>query len=559
MSLERRRKKYGRHESELLQCLMGYMSQAAAASTPGPSLHGGPCPECEANHLPPPPPPLGSPGAPDLLRPRGSERQPQPNSYQSVMDRGVPNSIGHHSPQTSVVQAHNFQQVSYQSQEALNAYQNYVQRASSSSSSSSRKKDLRGNRAAHPASEKKGGKGQAPRDRWPSPPPPILLPPLPRGSAAATAPRPLRASVPAAAVGDVVWTPRTPGVMEPRAPSPLTVAPAAPPPAAAPVPQRRSRIDYHEAPMYHDTDMYKSKSLGTFRGATSFDSATIHGRQNRVTFETPTRSQTMPRLRLEDQEPMYPAPQDATPESQWEQRRGQLRYRSKSHSPQRSRHFRSLESQDSTDSIYSQGARPKSYAGSPQTPKVYLPRVPSAHSNPLPTSSATTSPYSSRSRFDTCACRGQRPGTPGGGGSRPPCPLQTQCGMCVAQDVSCKVCEVGHAAVAGNTCSDEQILAAAAALTAMSTGASSSYLPRDPEVYLGERHQRAMVRLCALLWVANQVPYISGQVCRGLAKHGRIVLMFVLLAMLFWSLCPTPISAQEVYPVPKMVFSHRRN
>ena len=309
---------------------------------------------------------------------------------------------------------------------------------------------------------------------------PIYLPSLPRGATHH------RANV---ATTDAVWTPRTPGVLEHRAPSPLTVTSSSK--------QRRSRINYHEAPIYHDTEMYKSKSFSGAGGKGSIHTPQLH-RQNRVTFATPTRSQTMPRLKADNQETqIMQSDEDNTVVSmQRERNRGQLRYRSKSHSPQRSRHFLSMSSQDSTDSTSSQGARPKTLTGSPQTPKVYLPRIPSAHSNPLPGVGTTESPCHSLRSTDTYPSRGLP--------SAPSYPTPQPCGFCMIQDASCKVCQLSHESCV--SCSDDQILAAAAAVTAMSNGTvANSYLPRDPEIYLGERHQRAMVRLCALLWVANQV------------------------------------------------------
>ncbi len=460
MSLERRRKKYGRHESELLQCLMGFMSQTASCSD-APTQHSSqaaPCPRCQATHH-------------QRRKSAGATSSAGHQQYTDTYHEQVPNNVGFPTGDSGCYQRETSAQVTYQSQETLHAYQNYVQ------SASSRRKEF----YSGYQSDGSGQRNQAPRDRWPSPPPPIILPPLPKGT-----PR-QRPRVP---VTDAVWTPRTPGVLEHRAASPLTLE-------SAWQPSRRSRIDYHEAPIYHDTEMYKSKSLSGMRGETGST------RQNRVTFATPTRSHTMPRLRSQNQEVEAPY-EDATQQTeQWPQHREKLRYRSQSHSPQRSRHY-NLCSQDSTDSTCSQGARPKSFTGSPQTPKVYLPRVPSAHSHPLGASTdrmaSPSAPPVQRFAADTPP-------------SLPVMNRPVHCDMCQQQDSSCKVCHTDHpqaASAATATSSgarmDEEILAAAAALTAMSTGsAPSSYLPRDPEVYLGERHQRAMVRLCALLWVANQV------------------------------------------------------
>ena len=453
MSHDRRRRKYGRHESELLQCLMGYMSQTGVSADGSVQTAQGTCPRCHSGHQ-------YQAGAPV-----------QDPAYSYWHEEQGSNSIGFHQHQIAVArhQIENSQHVTYQSQGTPHTYQNYVQ-------NTPRKNDYGDNQSN--TSEGKSQKGQAPRDRWPSPPPPIYLPSVPRGATHH------RSTIPTT---DAVWTPRTPGVLEHRAPSPLTVTSSQ---------KRRSRIDYHEAPIYHDTEMYKSKSFSGAGGETGIHAPPLQ-RQNRVTFATPTRSQTMPRLRTGNQETKVMQNEDNAVESmQRQHNKGQLRYRSKSHSPQRSRHFVSMSSQESTESASSQGARPKTLTGSPQTPKFYLPRVPSAHSNPLPTVSASESPCHSLRSTDTYPSRGAL--------SAPPHSVSKPCGLCMVQDMACKVCQFSHDTY--GTCSDDQILAAAAAVTAMGSGsASNSYLPRDPEIYLGERHQRAMVRLCALLWVANQV------------------------------------------------------
>ena len=453
MSHDRRRRKYGRHESELLQCLMGYMSQTGVSADGSVQTAQGTCPRCHSGHQ----------------HQVGVPVQDHTDSYHHE-DQGS-NSVGFHQRETGAArhQIENSQYGTYQSQGTPHAYQKYVQ-------NTPRKKDYGDNQSN--VSEGKSQKGQAPRDRWPSPPPPIYLPSVPRG---ATHHRPTISTT------DAVWTPRTPGVLEHRAPSPLTASSSQ---------QRRSRIDYHEAPIYHDTEMYKSKSFSGAGGETGIHAPPLQ-RQNRVTFATPTRSQTMPRLRTDNKETKVIQNEDNTVESmQRHPNKGQLRYRSKSHSPQRSRHFVSMSSQESTESSSSQGARPKTLTGSPQTPKFYLPRVPSAHSNPLPTASTSGSPCHSLRSTDTCPSRCAL--------SAPSYSAAKPCGFCVVQDTACKVSQFSH-----DMCSDDQILAAAAAVTAMGSGsASNSYLPRDPEIYLGERHQRAMVRLCALLWVANQVKYL---------------------------------------------------
>ena len=466
MSRERRRKKYGRHESELLQCLMGYMNQTGVPPEEG-SHHSTQetCPRCQSGHQ-------HQGGA---LVPLQQHLDRTPDLYRQHEEGS--NSIGNHQHQTGTDrhQIEHNQHGTCQSQGTPHAYQNYVQ-------STPRKKDYGGNQSN--LSDGKSQKGQAPRDRWPSPPPPIYLPSLPHGATHH------RATLPTT---DAVWTPRTPGVLEHRAPSPLTVTSSSK--------QRQSRIDYHEAPIYHDTEMYKSKSFSGAGGETSMHAPQLQ-RQNKVTFATPTRSQTMPRLRVDNHETqvMQPDEDNTAVSMQRQHNRGQFRYRSKSHSPQRSRHFISMSSQDSTDSTSSQGARPKTLTGSPRTPKVYLPRVPSAHSNRLPSFGTTDSPCHARRSNDTYLSRSLP--------AAPPHPVSEPCGFCAVQDASCKVCQLSHEAC--GVCSDNQILAAAAAVTAMSCGTvSNSYLPRDPEIYLGERHQRAMVRLCALLWVANQVKNVK--------------------------------------------------
>ncbi len=340
---------------------------------------------------------------------------------------------------------------------------------------------------------------------------------------------------------ETVWTPRTPGVLDQRSPSPISVK-------SKTLPKSKT---YHQDFRDCDATIPKVSASSSFERQTppprirDYSSANIMCQKPSSAKGSPHSSNSSERNRVVIQE-----------------------------RPVTKEYSASLGARPKTP----RDVRPKDFSQDKEPmPKVYLPRVPSAHSHPLPSalSESDSEPLrdSSRSRGNSpnrrsrgnSPARRSRPNSPHSRSSRSQgnSPASVRRGYNKSrsrgsspnrkgvdsfipkrapmspdeygpQDTSSMSSPGARRRAAGTpteptnqmalvpagpadhdprTCpgcrqetADNEILAAAAAVTALGTGGGGmSHLSRDPEAYLGERHQRAMVRLCALLWVANQV------------------------------------------------------
>ncbi len=339
---------------------------------------------------------------------------------------------------------------------------------------------------------------------------------------------------------ETVWTPRTPGVLDHRSPSPISVK-------SKTLPKSKT---YHQDFRDGDATIPKVSASSSFERQTppprirDYSSANIMCQKPGSGRGSPHSSNSSERNRVVIQE-----------------------------RPVTKEYSASLGARPKTP----RDVRPKDFSQDKEPmPKVYLPKVPSAHSHPLPSAlsesdseplrdssrsrgnspnrrsrgnsparrsrgnsphgrssrSQGNSPASVRKGYNTSRSRGSSPNRKGVDSFIPkrapmspdeygpqdtssmssPSARRRAAGTPDPADQKALV-PVGPADHDPRTCpgcrqetADNEILAAAAAVTALGTGgAGMSHLSRDPEAYLGERHQRAMVRLCALLWVANQV------------------------------------------------------